>query len=305
MANFDEDSQPLSFLYNNFNVLVENIIVDGAGNMFSELQPFFVGLSLIWVVSYGYSIMYGWIDVSVKRQSRDVVIFCVLNFMFFQYEVLISNAKELFIDQPSVIASLVTGNQSNTGGPFASLDKIIGVAFTYLWNTMDGRKIFGSIGPSLLAFIMCGFVMYLCLNALYTIMKCVFFLILLLVASPVPIIFSIFEQTRQFAVAWIVQMVSFSFLIFFVTLLIGFIAVMGGEILLNVGSSLDEKGSGLTSTDLVLVLMLTFVGGKAIEEVGILSQSISGGIGTKVKENISDINIPNPFKDKGEAGNNG
>lgn len=296
MADINKNTRPLSYIYESLDAILNEILLDGSTNLFDELKPFFILLTVAWFAVYGYSILFGWIEVSVKRQSRDVLMFLILNFMFFQYDTYLSSAKELFIDQPTIVAGIVTGTKATAGGPFASLDSLVSSAVDYLWKAIDRKGIFESFGPVFLALILCGFVMYLCLNTLYIVSKCTFFIMILLIATPIPIIFAVFPETRKFALAWLVQIISFSFLMFFVTLLIGVIVLIGGESIDSIKTSTTGEGEGLTSVDMILIVMITYVGAKSILEVNTLAQAISGGVGVKMDMgSISKADIPNPM----------
>lgn len=113
LSNFNVDTTDpvvttlLSWLYNGVSDSINNIVTSSLLSFPVYMSVMFYTAAVLFVALYGISVMYGWIETSAKRITRDLVSFSIIIILFANYENVFSIGQKLFIEFPGAIATAV------------------------------------------------------------------------------------------------------------------------------------------------------------------------------------------------------
>lgn len=281
----------ITWIFSNTIDILDDFVTDGYRQMFDTVENYFVAMALLYIIMYGWGMMYGWIESSSRQLTRDGVRFFFIFAIFYGFPAFLPDVIDVFLELPAVLAMSIVDltGATDIGSPFVILDNLLRAAWVILAASSADISITSgsSWGRFLLSLLTFAGILYLVINAVYLVMKSVFFVVLLLVGAPIPLTFYFFQTTRGIANAWLGQLITYAFLQFFTIILIALILAIAGD---QIDLITDDAGGEniATTANILGVLVVCLVGGLSVREIPGLAQSIGGGISLMAGPDIAD-----------------
>lgn len=279
-----EGDQVVSWIFTGLGDFLEDYIDSVTNFLSAEVEPFFLAACVLFVAVYGYGIIYGWIESSAKRISRDVAKLAVIMVIFFQWGEILPFLTELFFDDPAdltadIIEAVVDDIDLMDGGNAVSiLDTVALSGLVYLGGAIDNWEILSAATWMTVfeAIVLIFCIFFLLVSTVFVLMKSFLIMTLFLSVGQLFIPFLLFEQTRGMGVKWWNQMTTYMFVPVFSMLLLSIIFAIGFYQFEALNAAV-VAGEPVASSNLVGSILASLVGALTMREVPDIARTVGQG----------------------------
>lgn len=262
-------------IYSDIGTIIDSSLsvamVQQAEFIMDWLKPLFNNILIIYFALWGIAHMLGKIDeLLVTGISRIIKISIIIAF-----------ALNITIYAPVIIAfvygsgtqlaSIASGNETHHTNSLQELDKMMNAVFLLADIALKKVSIYSETYTYyfVAVFLWIGGIA-LTLFAAFLIISSKVLLSILLIAGPVFIVFSLFEQTKKFTESWISQLANYTLILFFVSVVLTIIIKITVETIKPMG----EKNI----QDAIVVFIAFAFGALILRQIPLLASSLGGGI---------------------------
>lgn len=246
-------------------------IGDNTARLAGVLEPAVVTLASIYVMAWGYLHLMGKInepiEAGLKRIALIALVFGV-GLRLWLYNTLI---VDTFYNAPAQLAAAIVG----ANDPVGTIDAIWDSGGTVAGNLWDkGGLLSGDFGFYLAGAIVWCLMGVLCVYAMFLIALSSIALAVLLALGPLFIAFLLFDATRRFFSAWIVQLANYGL----ITILTVMLAALLLHIVQSYAAQTAARGSAILTVDalnMVLIAILVFL---VLRQVMPIASGLAGGM---------------------------
>jgi len=258
-------------------------IGDNTAILSAALEPAIVTMGILYVMFWGYMQLTGKIEEPFVTGLRRIVLLVIVLGASLQLWLYNAVIVDTFYNAPAQLAAVVTGAAS----PVTTLDSVwqaAGNIAEQFWSR-TGWVGFESMVAAVLVWVIMGLV---CCYAMFLIALSKIALAVLLALGPFFICLRLFDGTRRFFDAWLMQLANYGF----VTVLTVLVAALLLQLLQSYATQTAARGTSLLTVDAldlllasVIVLLVlrqimpiaaSLAGGSALSTMGTMSRGIGG-----------------------------
>ena len=243
----------VSGLFLEIHKLLDHYVNNGYHALMNALKyPLGIVITL-YIVLLGYSISQGWVRLSMSQFVKSALKIAIIYTFAMNWDFFSANVIQFIQGGANQLGGVIfhASNPSVSyyghGGIEAALQKIL-VQFTKIGFWFWKRGSWHSVTPYLEGIIIWGSGISLLLVAMFQLILANIMLALLFVSAPLFIGFAIFKPTQGLFDRWLGNVVSFSLLILFVSIVLGFVL-----------SITNWAISGINKNNLMTLNVVTFV----------------------------------------------
>ena len=266
-------------LYDLVDTTLNSFVINGSQDVITSITPIFSSLLLLWVVIWGYMVMYGQTDQTLKTGIFKIVqvgLISTLALTSANYNDIVIN---FLLNAPEQIAGIVIGTPGYSTG--SALDTL----FQKVFDTADsvwekGGLMNGNFGMYLLAILIAGIGTVLTAITAGLILLSKMLLAVLLVLGPIAIMLLLFKPTERFFESWLGQCINLG-LIYILAVTVASIVIDLSDTFISNTPDPDLK----ITMAVFLVFLLSII---IIRQVEPLASALGGGIALATQGAISN-----------------
>jgi type IV secretion system protein VirB6 len=245
-------------------------IGENTSRLAAVLEPAMLTLAVIYVMAWGYLQLTGKISEPVLAGLKRIALLVLVLGVGLRLWLYNTVIVDTFYNAPAQLAAAVVG----AGDPVGTLDAIWnsgGTVAGHLWD--KGGVLSGDFGFYLAGAVVWCLVGGLCVYAMFLIALSSIALAVLLALGPLFIAMLLFDATRRFFAAWMVQLANYA--------LITVLTVMLAALLLGVVNSYAAqtaaRGSAILTVDALNMMLIAFLVFLVLRQVMPIASGLAGG----------------------------
>ncbi|HTV80783.1 MAG TPA: type IV secretion system protein [Steroidobacteraceae bacterium] len=245
-------------------------ISDNTARLSTALAPATVTLGTLYVMLWGYLLLTGRIEEPFREGLRRIVLLAVVLGVTLQLWLYNAVIVDTFYTAPAQLATVVTGAAS----PVTTVDSIWqagGAVGGQLWSR--GNFFSGNWGPFISGTLVWIIVGLLCCYVMFLLALSKIALAVLLALGPLFICLRLFESSRRFFDAWLMQLANYG-LITLLTVLVGALLL---QLLQSYAAQTAARGSTLQTVDTLDMLLASVIVLLILRQVMPIAASLAGG----------------------------
>lgn len=245
-------------------------ISDNTARLSTALAPATVTLGTLYVMLWGYLLLTGRIEEPFREGLRRIVLLAVVLGVTLQLWLYNAVIVDTFYTAPAQLATVVTGAAS----PVTTVDSIWqagGAVGGQLWSR--GNFFSGNWGPFIAGTLVWIIVGLLCCYVMFLLALSKIALAVLLALGPLFICLRLFEGSRRFFDAWLMQLANYG-LITLLTVLVGALLL---QLLQSYAAQTAARGSTLQTVDTLDMLLASVIVLLILRQVMPIAASLAGG----------------------------
>jgi len=244
---------------------------DNTARLAGVLEPAVVTLATIYVMAWGYLHLMGKINEPIEAGLKRIALIALVlgvGLRLWLYNTLI---VDTFYSAPAQLAAAMVG----ANDPVGTIDAIWNSGGTVAGNLWDkGGLLTGDFGFYLAGAIVWCLMGFLCVYAMFLIALSSIALAVLLALGPLFIALLLFDATRRFFTAWIVQLANYGL----ITILTVMVAALLLHIVQSYAAQTAARGSAILTVDalnMILIAVLVFL---VLRQVMPIASGLAGGV---------------------------
>jgi type IV secretion system protein VirB6 len=256
-------------LFDKVDTTLQDYVLNGSTDLINYISPIFNSLILLWVVIWGYMLMYGRTNDTLSTASFKILqigIILTVGLTAATYNTYIAS---VLTELPNTLGAVLTSNPIYSSGQ--AVDQLFSnvfIASANAWN--KGGVLNGDFGMYLIALVIGLFGIILAVIATALILLSKIALAVVLVLGPIAIIMLLFQATQRFFESWLGMAINLT--------LIYVMAVAVASIIITLA---DKFVSNNNEANLDNAFFLSFIFGLSIivmKQVEPIASALGGGI---------------------------
>lgn len=280
-----DGEQVVSWIFTGLGDFLEDYIDSVTNFLEGEVAPYFLAACTLFIALYGYGVMYGWIESSAKRITRDMAKLALIMLLFFQWgSVFLPFLTELLFDDPAdltagIIEAVIDDiDLVNDQNAISILDTVALSGLVYFESAIDAWEFMSTstwIGV-LEALVLLISIFYLLTYTVFLLMKSFLIMTIFLSLGQIFIPFLLFENTKQIGLGWWNQLTNYMFVPIFAMMLLSIVFAISWYQFEALNASV-VAGDPVPSSNLIGSILASIIGGLTMREVPDLARSVGGG----------------------------
>jgi type IV secretion system protein VirB6 len=256
-------------LFDKVDSALATYVFDGSTNIINYIEPIFTSLILLWVVIWGYMVMYGRTNDTLSTGAFKVMQIGFILTIALTASTYNTYVADVLINLPNHLGAVITNSPGYSTGQ--SIDSLFNGVFDAAENAWDkGGVLSGDFGMYLMAAVIGFFGIGLAVIASGLILLSKIALAVVLVIGPIAMIMLLFQPTQKFFESWLGMAINL--------VLVYILALAVAAIVLSLAESFvsnNEEASLQNSLALGFVFGLSMIVMRQVEPI---ASALGGGI---------------------------